>query len=361
MPTPDQQQRFFGDDITYKHNNNNNNNNNKKKNVFKAKVLEPFCIVDNKLKDREIFCTEYINQSMNFLFKTENVGKDYLFNGKDDGNEEEINDDGDFIVKKSHRKSLLNFLTAIHESFELFDSTWYLMINIIDRYLSKTNGKLLKKRRICQEFCDELKLLGCTALWIASKYHEIYTIAAKDFSCIKGNDFSENDVIKMEVDVIKTIDFELTVPTPLVFIERFYQFGCYYIENKFDQNNNNDDINKKKKKQKDILLSLMKYCGEICGSNYELSMNKPSKIGCAVFYYSCIGTGIFSWKQLKQDGFLKYLNNYQLKDVYKEIKTIHSIALSLHNDKTSRTYSKYSTISNHCVTKIPSKMYCKKQ
>ena len=56
---------------------------------------------------------------------------------------------------------LLDFLIELHSSFKLQPTTLFLCLNIIDRYCAK---RIVFKRHY--------QLVGCTALWIASKYED---------------------------------------------------------------------------------------------------------------------------------------------------------------------------------------------
>ena len=44
-----------------------------------------------------------------------------------------------------------------------------------------------------------MALIASCALWIASKYHEIYAPIAADFLQIEGNNFTEDDLIEKNV------------------------------------------------------------------------------------------------------------------------------------------------------------------
>uniref|UniRef100_A0A7N2KL06 B-like cyclin n=1 Tax=Quercus lobata TaxID=97700 RepID=A0A7N2KL06_QUELO len=61
------------------------------------------------------------------------------------------------------RSILIDWLTEVHRKFELMPETLYLIINIVDRYLSRT----FVSRR-------ELQLVGISSMLIACKYEEIW-------------------------------------------------------------------------------------------------------------------------------------------------------------------------------------------
>merc|ERR1712130_947525 len=100
------------------------------------------------------------------------------------------------------RTVLVDWLIEVHRKFKLSQAAYFLGINMVDRYLAKRQVKR-----------TNLQLLGCTCLWIASKYHEIYAPEMDDFVYISDNAFSTEELTAMEVEVLKTLGFELTVPT----------------------------------------------------------------------------------------------------------------------------------------------------
>jgi hypothetical protein len=60
---------------------------------------------------------------------------------------------------------------------------------------------------------EELQLLGSTALWVASKYEEIYPPHLKYFAEVSDGAFSKPDILLMEETIVKALDFKVTFPT----------------------------------------------------------------------------------------------------------------------------------------------------
>ena len=56
---------------------------------------------------------------------------------------------------------------------------------------------------------------------IASKMEEILPPTVHDFAFITDNAFQKDDVIKMEQQVLKTLNYELCYPTPIHFLRRY--------------------------------------------------------------------------------------------------------------------------------------------
>lgn len=108
------------------------------------------------------------------------------------------------------RAILVDWLIEVHYKFKLLPETLFITVRIIDRYLEK---QLVLK--------SKLQLVGVTALLIASKYEEIYPPEVKDFVFITDNTYTKEDVLQMEYNILSTLQFDITFPTPHRFLERF--------------------------------------------------------------------------------------------------------------------------------------------
>ena len=60
----------------------------------------------------------------------------------------------------------------------------------------------------------QFQLVGLTAIFIAAKYEEIHPPTLKNFLMIADQAYSKQHLIKMEIDMLKVIDFQVTFPTP---------------------------------------------------------------------------------------------------------------------------------------------------
>ena len=68
---------------------------------------------------------------------------------------------------------------------------------------------------------SQLHLLGVTTLMIAAKYEEIYPPKLRDYLAVSENKFTEKMVLKMEQEILMTLQFNITVPSALRFLQRF--------------------------------------------------------------------------------------------------------------------------------------------
>ncbi|PRQ21446.1 putative cyclin [Rosa chinensis] len=129
--------------------------------------------------------------------------------------EEDGNRVGDYLdsqpeVNSKMRSILIDWIIEVHRKFELMPETFYLTVNIIDRYLSV---RIVPRR--------ELQLLGISSMVIASKYEEVWAPQVNDFVCISDDAYMEDEIRKMEKEILGKLEWYLTVPTPYVFLARY--------------------------------------------------------------------------------------------------------------------------------------------
>ena len=64
---------------------------------------------------------------------------------------------------------LVAWLSDVSEEFKLEQETFFLSINLLDRFLSETKTKVSRQN---------LQLVGIAAIWCASKFEEVYPPSA---------------------------------------------------------------------------------------------------------------------------------------------------------------------------------------
>lgn len=113
-------------------------------------------------------------------------------------------------INEKMRAILLDWLEEVHVKFKLMPETLYLTANLIDRFLEK---KIVIR--------SKLQLVGVTAMLIASKYEEIYAPEVRDFVYITDKAYTREQILAMEATMLNTLDFRVSVPTVLVFLNRY--------------------------------------------------------------------------------------------------------------------------------------------
>ncbi|XP_022966120.1 G2/mitotic-specific cyclin S13-7-like [Cucurbita maxima] len=146
----------------------------------------------------ELAEVEYVEDIYKFYKEVENESRphDYM--------------DSQPEINTSMRAILVDWLVDVHNKFELSPETFYLIINIIDRFLAR---KAVPRR--------ELQLLGIGAMLIASKYEEIWAPEVNDFVCLSDRAYTNEQILMMEKRILGKLEWTMTLPTPYVFLARF--------------------------------------------------------------------------------------------------------------------------------------------
>ena len=224
---------------------NKNNKNLKEESVLLNCVENKKTHKENKKITKENIqnCNEYINEIFSHLKETENLNlplENYM-----EKTQSEINE--------RMRIILLDWLIDVQLKFKLLPETLFLTINIIDRYLS-----------ISKATKENLQLIGITSMLIACKYEEIYFPEIKDFIYMTDDTYSKDEVLQMEYEILKKLEFNITNPSSLRFLE-IYNFYLK-LDNK--------------------IYFLAKYFLELSLVNYKQIKFLPSIIATSAIYLS---------------------------------------------------------------------------
>lgn len=109
------------------------------------------------------------------------------------------------------RATLIEWINEVHFQFKLLPETYFMSVGLIDRYL-QTAPQLSRKH---------LQLVGTAALFVASKYEELYPPLLEDFVYITDNTYSMRQLIEMEKQILKALNFELCPPVSILFLRRY--------------------------------------------------------------------------------------------------------------------------------------------
>jgi cyclin B len=132
-------------------------------------------------------------------------------------------------INEKMRAILIDWIIDVHYKFKLTPETLFLTVNLIDKYLSL---QIVKR--------DLLQLIGVSALLIACKYEEIYSPELRDFEYITDKAYKKEEIVKLEIEMLKLFNFEITVPssfrfyeiitTRLHFTKSDFNLGRYFLE-----------------------------------------------------------------------------------------------------------------------------------
>ncbi|TYH30711.1 hypothetical protein E1A91_A01G110100v1 [Gossypium mustelinum] len=241
----------------------------------------PFLDIDNGDKKNPLAVVEYIDDLYKFYRKAECTGcvpPNYMAQQHD--------------INEKMRAILIDWLIEVHYKFELMEETLYLTVKVIDRFLS-----------VHQVVRKKLQLVGITAMLLACKYEEVSVPVVEDLILISDKAYSRKEVLDMEKLMINTLQFNLSSPTPYVFMRRFLKAA---------------QSNKKLE-----LLSF--FMIELCLVEYEMLKFPPSLLAAAaIFTAQCTIGGFKHWSKT-----CEWYTNYkeeQLMDCSRMMVTFHQKA-----------------------------------
>ncbi|XP_034228066.1 cyclin-A3-4-like isoform X3 [Prunus dulcis] len=110
-------------------------------------------------------------------------------------------------ISPNMREILVDWLVEVAEEYQLVTDTLFLTVSYIDRYLS---SYAISR--------NKLQLLGVACMLVASKYEEICPPRVEDFCYITDNTYIMEEVLEMESDVLKFLNFDTGPPTTKNFL-----------------------------------------------------------------------------------------------------------------------------------------------
>jgi len=216
------------------------------------------------------------------------------------------------------RAILVDWLVEVHQKFKMQPQTLYICVNVMDRYLER---KAVKR--------DELQLIGCTALWTASKIEEIYSPEVQDFVQISDRAFKRADLIAMEGQILNVLDFKLTFPTPFVFLTRWLR------------------VSNADKRQKLFAT----YCVERSLQEYTFLRYKPSMVAASavMLAFQVVPSASFvEWTAL-----LEKHTSYKAEDLSECVREMRAMVAEAEHRTLLSVRKKYNTEENVFVARIP--------
>lgn len=183
------------------------------------------------------------NDYVNYIFKYYNEREDMFI----------IND---YIKEQPHinkqmRLLLVDWMVEVQQQLEFNHEVLYLSVKLLDLYL---NGRKVEK--------EKLQLLGGAAMFIACKFEERMPPIIDDFIYVSDNAYNRKELIKMEIDILKSVRFDIGIPLSYTFLRRYAK--CVKADMRF--------------------LTLARYILELSLQEYSFVHQKDSLKACAALY-----------------------------------------------------------------------------
>ncbi|KAJ8908759.1 hypothetical protein NDN08_005464 [Rhodosorus marinus] len=249
-------------------------------------------------------CSEYVKEIFDHWKRVEAKylpSKDYMSQQPD--------------LSDKMRSILVDWLVDVHQKFKLSPDTLFLTVNVVDRFLS--TEKVVRQK---------LQLVGVSSMLIASKYHEIYAPETNDFVYISDRAYTREEILKMEATVLNRLGFNVTTPSPNVFLARFMKAaGC----------------NKKS-------ASYATYCLELAQQEYRLVGIVPSQLAASACYLSGKQTSSMVWNET-----LEHYTGFREEELMETVRVMYNlVASSTPNSRLTAVRRKYSQVKHHEVAKM---------
>lgn len=207
--------------------------------------------IDNSIKYNENPIEEYEEEIMKNLFHEETKNRP-IYSLFPDLMKKNVNK---FNLSYMKRFSFINLFISFQHELCLKQETFYLTLNIFDRYIQKLNS--------LEIISDDLNKIAVACLFIASKYEEIYAPYLKEFLQLFKLKYSKREIFLAEDEILSSLNFEILNVYPITFLKKF----CLY---------DIKDLNHKEKSDMDMCFNGAQFFLEICLIEPKFCELKPS-------------------------------------------------------------------------------------
>ena len=212
-------------------------------------------------------------------------------------------------VNPAMRSILVDWLVEVGLEYRLSSDTLFMSVAFIDRFLSLKDVKR-----------NKLQLVGITSMLVASKYEEIYAPQVDEFCFITDNTYNREEVLNMERDLLRLLEFDLTQPNTKTFLRRYIKAASAEIS-------------------LDVVFEfLVSYLAELTLMDYSLLKFLPSQIAA-----SCIVLGLFLLDKPTWSGTLTHYSSYVPSDLKECVEAVHQLFLHAKTSQLPASREKYAS------------------
>ncbi|KAK7042976.1 G2/mitotic-specific cyclin [Paramarasmius palmivorus] len=108
------------------------------------------------------------------------------------------------------REILLDWIVQIHARYNFLPESFFLTVNLFDRFLSLRPTISLQK----------LQLVGVSCFCVAVKFEEGVSPSVQELVRLTGETYTSEEICKAERYVLKTIGYDLSSPGPMTWLRR---------------------------------------------------------------------------------------------------------------------------------------------
>lgn len=128
-------------------------------------------------------------------------------------------------INERMRMRMVDWMIEVINNYKSDENVFFLSVDLMDRYFALSKNILEP---------SDLHLIGVTSMYTSSKYQDIYPLRLKMvIEKIAHKKLFENDIKKIEFEILSLIDFDIGRPTIWEFILFFIEEMFYLSENEF--------------------------------------------------------------------------------------------------------------------------------
>ncbi|XP_075752662.1 G2/mitotic-specific cyclin-B3 [Pelodiscus sinensis] len=207
-------------------------------------------------------------------------------------------------ISRDMRAILVDWMVEVQENFELNHETLYLAVKLVDHYLVE----VVSMR-------DKLQLIGSTAILIASKFEERCPPCVDDFLYICDDAYKREELIAMEMSILRTLKFDINIPIPYRFLRRFAKCARASMET----------------------LTLARFICEMTLLEYDYVQESASKLAAGCLLLALKMKSLGGWSPT-----LECHSGYSTRDLQPLVKRLNFLLTYQHDDKLKAVRTKYS-------------------
>ncbi|XP_074863967.1 G2/mitotic-specific cyclin-B3 [Carettochelys insculpta] len=209
-----------------------------------------------------------------------------------------------YDISRDMRAILVDWMVEVQENFELTHETLYLAVKLVDNYLAE----VVSAR-------DKLQLIGSTAILIASKFEERCPPCVDDFLYICDDAYKREELITMEMSILRTLKFDINIPIPYRFLRRFAKCAHASMET----------------------LTLARFICEMTLLEYDYVQESASKLAASCLLLALTMKNLGGWSPT-----LEYYSGYSSRELQPLVKRLNFLLTYQRDVKLKAVRTKYS-------------------
>jgi hypothetical protein len=122
---------------------------------------------------------------------------------------------GKHQISPDYRAKMVDWMVEVLTTFKTSDQTFFLAVNILDRYFKDTDRVLGG---------GDLHLSGIVCMFIASKYEDVIPLLMRTvINKIGHSKFEVPTIEDKELEILRAIQYKIGSPTVKEFLDRYFE------------------------------------------------------------------------------------------------------------------------------------------